>query len=72
MPRGVQAENVVVVRLEWVGRWGTWVMRALMDFINIITSLPPPPPPYMGGHGREDDDNSYYDCIQQDFGLSGM
>ena len=24
-------------------------MRALMDFINIITSLPPPPPPYMGG-----------------------
>ena len=43
-----------------------------MDFINIITSLPPPPPPYMGGHGREDDDNSFYDCIQQDFGLSGM
>ena len=41
-PCKVEAENVVVVRLKWVARWGTWVMRALMDFINIITSLPPP------------------------------
>ena len=37
-PCKVEAENVVVVRLKWVARWGTWVMRALMDFINIITS----------------------------------
>ena len=36
------------IRMVWLARWGTWVMRALMDFINIITSLPPP-----------DEDDSY-------------
>ena len=55
-PCKVEAENVVVVRLKWVARWGTWVMRALMDFINIITSLHLTPPHLIGSWYRDEDD----------------
>ena len=42
-PHGREGKRCCCLRLRWFSRWaGTWVMSALMDFINIITSLPPP------------------------------